>query len=149
MLDVGTHGKMSCLGFLDPKFWKKSNKMIRTSLIVLRSSGISHKAGLSQEKEWISFVFYCFENPSIAHNFGTTGLIKVEFSAKCTSPNMQFNQIENWKCHMFNFRLISLDRITIITWDMMLGFTISDDPSQESLELKPASLCHTLTIKCM
>ncbi len=25
-----------------------------------------------------------------------------------------FNQIENWKCHMFSFRLISLDLITYI-----------------------------------
>ncbi len=54
----------------------------------------------SQKKEWVSFVFYYFENPSIAHNFGTTGLIQVRFSAKCTSPNKHFNQIENWKCHI-------------------------------------------------
>ncbi len=33
-------------------------------------------------------------------------------SAKCTSPNENFNQIENWKCHMFDFRLVPLDRIT-------------------------------------
>ncbi len=31
--------------------------------------------------------FYCFESPSIAHNFGTTAPIQVGFSAKCTSPN--------------------------------------------------------------
>ena len=49
----------------------------------------------SQKKKLISFVFYCFENPSIAHNFGTTGPIQVGFSAKCTSPNKHFNQIEN------------------------------------------------------
>ncbi len=41
------------------------------------------------------FCFYCFENLSIAHNFGTTGPIQVGFSAKCTSPNARFNQIEN------------------------------------------------------
>ncbi len=52
------------------------------------------------------------KSPSITHNFGTTGSIQVGFSAKCTSPNEYFNQIENWKCHMFNFRLISIDRIT-------------------------------------
>ncbi len=39
----------------------------------------------SQKEEWISFVLYCFESPSIAHNFGTTGPIQVKFSAKCTS----------------------------------------------------------------
>ena len=66
----------------------------------------------SQKKDWISFVFYCFENPSTARNFETTEPILVGFSGKCTSPNGHFNQIENWKCHMFNFRLIPLDRIS-------------------------------------
>ncbi len=66
------------------------------------------------------FVFYWFENTSTAHNFVTTDSILVttdsilvEFSAKCTSPkNEHFQQIETWKCHMLDFRLISLDRIT-------------------------------------
>ena len=40
---------------------------------VFRSSGISRKSGTlivrySQKKELISFVFYCSENPSNAHN---------------------------------------------------------------------------------
>ena len=82
-----------------------------------RASGISRKSEAlivrcSQRKEWISF--YCFENPSIAHNFGTTGWIQVGFSMclkRCTSPNEHFNQIQSWKCHMFNFRLIFLDCI--------------------------------------
>ena len=30
----------------------------------------------------------------------------------CASPNKDFNQIENWKCHKFDFRLIPLDCIT-------------------------------------
>ena len=34
------------------------------------------------------------------------------FTGKCNSPNEHFSQIENWKCHMFDFRLISLDCIT-------------------------------------
>ena len=59
---------------------------------MLQSSGISQKSAAlivrySQKKEWISFVFYCFENPSIAHNFGTTGQTQVGFSVKCTSSN--------------------------------------------------------------
>ena len=78
---------------------------------VLRSSGLSWKSGalfvrFSLKKERISFVFCCFENLSIAHNFGTTGPIQVGFSAKCTSP-----KIENYKCPIFNFRLISLDHM--------------------------------------
>ncbi len=85
---------------------------------MLRSSGISRQSRAlivrySQKKELFSFVFCCFGNPSIAYNFGTTGLIQVGFSAKCTSPNKHFNKIEN--CHMFDFRLIYLDRITYVT----------------------------------
>ncbi len=45
-------------------------------------------------------------------NIGTIGLIQVGFSAKCTSPNEHFNRIENWKCQIYEFRLIWLDRIT-------------------------------------
>ncbi len=58
--------------------------------------------------------FFCFGNHSVVHNFGTTGPIHVGFSAICTSPNEHFNQIENWKCDMFDFRLISLDCITYV-----------------------------------
>ncbi len=69
------------------------------SIYVLWSSGISRKfAALivrySQKKKWISTVFYCSENTSIAHNLGTTGSIQVGFSAKCNAPNEHFNQIE-------------------------------------------------------
>ena len=66
----------------------------------------------SQKKKCISFVFYYSENPSIAHNLGTTEPIQVGFSSKCTSPNDYFNQIEYWKCDMFDFRLIPPDHIT-------------------------------------
>ena len=58
----------------------------------------------SQKKECMHFVFYYFENLSIAtymYNFGTTGPIQTGFSSKCTSPgtspNEDFNQIENLK----------------------------------------------------
>ena len=84
---------------------------------VLRLSGISRKSAAlirrySQKKECISIVFYWSENPSIACNLRITEPIQVGFSAKCTSPNERFNQIANWKCHICNFRLIPLDRIT-------------------------------------
>ncbi len=46
------------------------------------------------------------------YSFGTIGPLQVGFSAKCTSPNEDFNQIENWKCHLFDFRLIPLGHIT-------------------------------------
>ncbi len=66
---------------------------------------------INPEKRMDFFCFLLFENPSIAHNFGTTGWIQVGFSAKCTSPNEHL--IENWKWRMSELQLISLDRITI------------------------------------
>ncbi len=58
---------------------------------VLQSTGISRKSGalivIYSQEEKNSFVFCCFENPSIAPNFGTTGAIQVGFSANCTFPN--------------------------------------------------------------
>ncbi len=96
---------------------------------VLWSSGISRKLGesivrYSQKEELMNFVFvfYCFENSSIAHNFGNTGPIQVGFSAKCTSPKEHFNQIENWKCHMFDFRQISLLFVCFVLF--LILFTI-------------------------
>ncbi len=84
---------------------------------MLRSIGISRKSAAlivryGQKKKSISIVFYCSGNLSIAHNLGTTGSIQAGFSAKCSSPNEHLNQIENWKCHMCEFQLISQDRIT-------------------------------------
>ena len=64
-----------------------------------------HWLAHSLKKEWISFVFYCFENPSITRNFGTTGPIQVGYFSKWALQS-------NRKCHMFDFRLIILDRIT-------------------------------------
>ena len=60
-------------------------------------------------------LFAIFWESFNCYNFGSTGLIQVGFSAKCTSRNKDFNQIENWKCHMLDFRLIPLDRITYIS----------------------------------
>ena len=95
---------------------RKSAALI-VRIYMLRSSGISWKSAAlivryRQKKKWISIVFYCSENLLIAHNLWTTRLIEVGFSAKCTSPSEHFNQIENRKCHMCEFRLIPLDRIT-------------------------------------
>ena len=74
---------------------------------MMRSSRISQKLWDVVRKGMnFPFVFYWFENPSIAHNLETTGPIQAGFPAKCTSPNEHFNQIENSKCHMFDFRLI-------------------------------------------
>ncbi len=74
----------------------------------LKWGALIHVVRYSQNKEWMSFVFYCFENPSIAHNLGTTGPIQVGFSAKCTSLNKHFNQMRTENV-TFDFRLISLD----------------------------------------
>ena len=93
----------------------KSDAKSHCNTNVLQSSRISQKLAAlivryTQKQKWISIVSFCSENPSIAHNLGTTGLIKVGFSAKCTFPNEDFNQIKKW--NMCNFWLILLDRIT-------------------------------------
>ncbi len=56
-----------------------------------------------------------------AHNLGTTAPIQAGFSAKCTSPNEHFNQIENWKCYMCEFQMISLDLITNVHLSELQG----------------------------
>ena len=99
---------------------------------VLRSNRINRKsaaliARYSQKKECSSFVFYCFKNLSIVIRTLAQELWNHQsgFQAKSTSLKEDFNQIENWKCHMFDFRLILLDRITngaiinVIFWDMI------------------------------
>ena len=60
------------------------------------------------------FCFLLFWESFKCYSFGTTGPIQVGFSAKCTSPNMDFNHIENLKCNILDFRLIPLDCITIV-----------------------------------
>ena len=75
-------------------------------LNVLHSSGISRKLGAmtvrySGKKECVSFVFYCFENLSIAGTLESlVRFIQVGFSTKCISPNEDFNQIENKMSHV-------------------------------------------------
>ena len=70
-------------------------------MFVLRSNRISWKSGalivryIARKMNEFSFVLYCSENFSMAHNFRTTDLIQVKFSANCTSPNEHFNQAEN------------------------------------------------------
>ncbi len=67
---------------------------------------------IQPEKRMHFFCFLLFWESFNCYNFGTTHPIQVGFSAKSTSPNKNFDQIENWKCHMFDFWLIPLDRIT-------------------------------------
>ncbi len=81
---------------------------------MFRSSGISRQHICQKRNEFlpgISLVFYCYENPSIAHiTLEPLVWFRLGFQ-QCTSPNEHFNQIENWKCNMFYFRVISLDCI--------------------------------------
>ena len=97
----------------------KSTWFSHISNIVLRSSRISRKSGAlivrySQKNECISSCFLSFWESFNCYNFNTTGPFQVGVSAKCTSPNDDFNQTENWKFHMFDFQLIPLDCITYI-----------------------------------
>ncbi len=84
---------------------------------VLRSAGSvgsrEHSLCIQPGKGMHFCFLLCWESFN-CYNFGTTGPIQVSFSERCTSPNEDFNQIENWKCRMFDFRLIPLDRITNI-----------------------------------
>ena len=48
----------------------------------------------------------CDEADDLLTTFGTTPLIQIGFS------NEHFNQMENLKWRMFDFRLITLDHIT-------------------------------------
>ncbi len=138
--------------------------MLKTSLhiFVLWSSGIGRKSGAlivrysQKNKLWILFVFYCFENPSVAHDCGTTGAIQVGFWAKCTSLNEAFNQIETWKCYMVYFRLISLDCITyccllhpacnesVINTSMLMSINVLDKKCRLSF-IPSATDCLSIT----
>ncbi len=90
---------------------------------VLRSSGISQKSGAlivrySQKKEYISCVFYCFENLSIAITLEQQ--VRIRWGFQQNVSLLTRTSIEKWKCHMFAFRLIPLDRITYVI-NSMLG----------------------------
>ncbi len=49
---------------------------------------------IQPEKGMHLFCFLLFWESFNCYNFGTTGLIQAGFSAKCTSPNEDFNQME-------------------------------------------------------
>ncbi len=99
------------------KIWPTLWASLLAMYFVLQSRRVSQKSAASivrysQKKGMHFFCFLLFWESFNCYNFGTTGPIQVGFSAKCTSPNEHFNQIENWKCHMFDFRRIPQDRIT-------------------------------------
>ena len=54
--------------------------------------------------------------------------LKWRFLAKCTSPSENFNQIENWECHMCEFRLIP-HHILIISTCIYLLFSLHSHSS--------------------
>ncbi len=109
LIQYALHSKQNYWSFFntfspsrDNFLWDTVYDVYILSIHVLQSSGISRKSAAliviySQKKKWISIVFYFSENPSIAHNLGTTGSIQVGFSANCTSPSEHFYQTENWK----------------------------------------------------
>ncbi len=84
-----------------------------TCCCYLTGSGISPQHWISdtaRKRICFPFVFYCFENLSIVITLEALIYFRW-FSAKCTSPNEDFNQIKNWKCHMCDLRPIPPDRI--------------------------------------
>ncbi len=89
-------------------------KEAQGEIYVLRSSGISRKSGADVFRKRNEFVLFSIVLRFLQLLINSEPLVQFRwgFSAKCTSPNEHFNQIENWKCYMFDFRLMSLDRIT-------------------------------------
>ncbi len=100
--------------------WKCDiNKHIIYVSYVLRSSGISRKLAIlivrnSQKKKCISIVLYCFENLQLLITLEPLVRFRWGFQQNVPLINEDFNQAENWKCHMSNFRLIPLDSITYV-----------------------------------
>ena len=81
-------------------------------IIALRSSGASRKLGAlivrySQKKECISFVFYTTLEPLFRFRWDFQQNV-------CLLMMRTSNQTESWKYHMFDCRLIPLDRITVV-----------------------------------
>ncbi len=79
-------------------------------IYVLQSSRISRKLGAlivrySQEREWTSIVWEPFNCSELWNLLSSSDGV-------CSKIPLQMNtSIKNCKCHTFNFRMISLDRI--------------------------------------
>ena len=101
---------------------EKTWKNVGRSKHVLRSSGISLESPASivryrQKKECISFVFYCYENLSIAVTLAPLVRFRWGFQQNVPLLNEDFKPIENWKYHVLDFWLIPLDCITYVQED--------------------------------
>ncbi len=109
---------------------------------MLWSSGIRWKSGTlilkrnSQKKEWISIVYYCLENRSIAHNFWTTDWsVSGGFSAKCTSPNR----------HLYRTPIMS--HVWLQTnFPRWMAIQFGRFPIAQYIILSPLSLVYSLTL---
>lgn len=83
------------------------------------------KIPYSQIKDIISFVSYCFCNPSIVNIFGTKCPILMRVSAKCSIANNAFIIKYQFKLNaILYFILILLGRITCRTHHFRKGPTI-------------------------
>ncbi len=112
---------------------------------VLRSSGNSRKSAAlivryCQKKKWISVVLSILQ---LHINLGTTELIVVEFSAKCTSPNEHFYQkTGNVTCSSSDW--ISKDRITYCK----CVYALCDQLIAKDVDIHNELLPHNVTRKC-
>ncbi len=84
---------------------------------MLQSSWISRKSAAlivrySQKKECISIIFYSSEKVQLLITLEPLDRFKWGFQQNV--PSEDFDQVENWKCHMCYFWLIPLDRITFV-----------------------------------
>ncbi len=88
------------------------------------------------------FCFLLFWESFNSYNFGTTGPIQVRFSAKCTSPNEDFNQINKLfdiptdspiSHHIFSFTFLLLLSCCILKLNM-LSYYILLNKSQLTMD---------------
>ncbi len=101
--------------------------MLQSSRIIQNLEALIVK--YSQKKEYmISFVFYCFENLSIAITLEP--LVQFRWGFQLNVPLLlRTNQTENWKCHIFDFRLIPLDRITYLVCYVFDTTSVKNTPN--------------------
>ena len=84
-------------------------------ICVMWSSKISWNLAIlilrySLTKEMLSFVFFCFYNPSTAHNFWSGWSILMRFPANCSFDKGACSPLEKWKSDRLYQKLLQWNR---------------------------------------
>ena len=101
---------------------------------MLWSWGISRKSGAlivkySQKNEWMNFVFYCFENPLMAQNFGTTEVFSKLYCSKWVLQSHRKLKMSHFRLKLKEYSEISrrvkhLISLTPINWKFQLAMIL-------------------------